>query len=136
MADTTSTVKPTTSVQAKKSSNAISLLAPVLCVLAGYLIWRFVLGNPDNFKTAGGGWFWPDRGEPKTALSKIECPIYAEIDAVFKNNKGHIMMIDDARLFIGKHDYPTIEELTAHIKKIDTNYSVTVQQDIIRVVHL
>ena len=71
MADTTSTVKPTTSVQAKKSSNIISLLAPLLCVIAGYLIWRFALGNPANFTTAGEGWFWPERGGPKSALSKM-----------------------------------------------------------------
>jgi len=75
MAETTATVKPTTSVQAKKSSNIISLLAPVLCVLAGYLIWRFVLGNPDNFGTPhdpkDAGWFWPGRHDPKTALSKM-----------------------------------------------------------------
>ena len=37
MAETTATVKPTTSVQAKKSSNIISLIAPVLCLLAGWL---------------------------------------------------------------------------------------------------
>ena len=49
MAETTATVKPTTSVQAKKSSNIISLLAPVLCLIAGYVIWRFGLGNPSNF---------------------------------------------------------------------------------------
>ncbi len=71
MADTTSTVKPTTSVQAKKSSNIISLLAPILCVLAGYCIWRFALGNPANFEKSGGGWFWPDREGPKSALSKM-----------------------------------------------------------------
>jgi biopolymer transport protein ExbB len=71
MADTTSTVKPTTSVQAKKSSNIISLLAPVLCLVAGYLIWRFALGNPANFEKAGGGWFWPEREGPKSALSKM-----------------------------------------------------------------
>lgn len=71
MAETTATVKPTTSVQAKKSSNIISLVAPVLCLLAGYAIWRWGLGNPSNFKTAGGGWFWPDRGEPLTQLSKM-----------------------------------------------------------------
>ena len=71
MADTTSTVKPTTSVQAKKSSNIISLLAPVLCLVAGYLIWRFALGNPANFEKNGGGWFWPDREGPKSALSKM-----------------------------------------------------------------
>jgi biopolymer transport protein ExbB len=71
MADTTSTVKPTTSVQAKKSSNIISLVAPVLCIIAGYLIWRFVLGNPTNFAKSGEGWFWPEREGPKSALSKM-----------------------------------------------------------------
>lgn len=70
-----------------------------------------------------------------TALSEIECPIYAEIDAVFKNNKNHVMLIDDARLFVGKHDYPTIPELTNYVKKINPDYSVTVADDIIRVVN-
>ena len=71
MAETTATVKPTTSVQAKKSSNIISLLAPVLCLVAGYCIWRWGLGNPANFDKAGEGWFWPDREGPKSALSKM-----------------------------------------------------------------
>lgn len=69
-----------------------------------------------------------------TALSKVECPIYAEIDAVFKNNKGHVMIIDDARLFLGKHDYPTIAELTDHVKKLNPKYTVTVKDDMIRVI--
>ena len=74
MAETrpTASVKPASSVQAKKSSNLISILAPVLCLVAGYIIWRFVLGNPDNFgKGAEHGGFWPDREEPKSALSKM-----------------------------------------------------------------
>ncbi len=71
MAETTATVKPTTSVQAKKSSNIISLIAPVLCLIAGYCIWRFVLGNPSNFEKSGEGWFWPEREGPKSALSKM-----------------------------------------------------------------
>lgn len=74
MAETrpTETVKPATTVHAKKSSNIISLLAPVLCLVAGYVIWRFILGSPDNFgvgKENGG--FWPDRDDPKSALSKM-----------------------------------------------------------------
>jgi len=74
MAETrpTATAKPASSVQAKKSSNIISILAPVLCLVAGYIIWRFVLGNPSNFgegKENGG--FWPERHDPKTALSKM-----------------------------------------------------------------
>lgn len=75
MAETTATVKPTTSVQAKKSSNIISLIAPVLCLLAGYFIWRLVLGNPANFGVPSvpgdEGWFWPGRHDPKSALSKM-----------------------------------------------------------------
>jgi len=67
----TASVKAT-SVQAKKSSNAISWLAPVICIVAGYCIWRFIFGNPDGFKTpdpAGG--FWPKHKDPKTSLSAI-----------------------------------------------------------------
>ena len=47
MAETkpTATAKATTSVQAKKRSNAISWIAPVMCILGGYLIWRFGMGS-------------------------------------------------------------------------------------------
>ncbi len=73
MADTrpTATVKPTTSVQAKKSGNAISWIAPVLCILIGYLIWRFGLGNAANFSKPGTGMFWPDHHGPKSTLSNM-----------------------------------------------------------------
>jgi biopolymer transport protein ExbB len=70
-------IKPTasvkaTSVQPKKTSNAISWVAPLVCVIAGYCIWRFILGNPDGFKTpATEGWFWPEHKGPKDALHRI-----------------------------------------------------------------
>jgi biopolymer transport protein ExbB len=67
----TATVKPSTSVQVKKSSNAISLLAPVICIVAGYLIWRFILGNPSGFTKPGTGAFWPTHDGPKNALNKM-----------------------------------------------------------------
>ena len=70
-AATTTTVK-STSVQAKKSSNAISWLAPILCILAGYSVWRFLMGNPANFNQpdpAGG--FWPHHLGPKDAFAAI-----------------------------------------------------------------
>jgi biopolymer transport protein ExbB len=41
----TASVKAT-SVQAKKGSNAISWLAPVICIIAGYCIWRFYFRQP------------------------------------------------------------------------------------------
>ncbi len=65
-------VKSTTSVQAKKSSNIISWLAPLVCIIAGYVIWRFVIGSDSNFTTpdkAGG--FWPNHQGPKTNLAKM-----------------------------------------------------------------
>jgi biopolymer transport protein ExbB len=68
---TTSTVK-STSVQPKKSSNAISWLAPILCIVAGYSIWRFIMGDPSGFNQpdpAGG--FWPHHLGPKGAFNAI-----------------------------------------------------------------
>jgi biopolymer transport protein ExbB len=67
----TASVKAT-SVQAKKSSNAISWLAPVICLIAGYCIWRFIFGNPDGFNIPDkSGGFWPKHDKPKGALSGI-----------------------------------------------------------------
>lgn len=74
MAETrpTATVKTATTVQARKSNNIISLIAPVVCIIIGYCIWRFVLGNPENFGVGkNNGGFWPDRNDPKTALSRM-----------------------------------------------------------------
>jgi biopolymer transport protein ExbB len=72
MAETkpTASVKAT-SVQPKRSGNAISWIAPVICVVAGYLIWRFILGDPTGFKIKGEGWFWPEHKGPKDALHRI-----------------------------------------------------------------
>ena len=61
-----------TSVQAKKSSNAISWIAPLVCIIAGYAIWRFILGADSGFEApdkAGG--FWPEHKEPIDALHRI-----------------------------------------------------------------
>jgi hypothetical protein len=65
---------------------------------------------------------------------ETECPIFGEIDAVFgSGNLKHVMLIDDARLFVGKNDYPTVPELIDYIKKKHPSYSVEVSNDIIRV---
>jgi biopolymer transport protein ExbB len=79
MAETkpTATVKPASSAQAKKSSNIISLLAPVICIIAGYLIWRFILGDSKAFADADlhkNEFFWPGYEKlknPKDALHKM-----------------------------------------------------------------
>ena len=77
MAETKPTVtaasKSSTSVQPVKKSNSISWIAPVLCLIIGYIIWRFIIGNPDNFTAPdkSGAWFWPSHQGPTTALSRM-----------------------------------------------------------------
>src|SRR6476659_10112428 len=67
---TTSAVK-STSVQPKRSSNAISWLAPIICIVAGYCIWRFIMGDPSAFKQPGTGGFWPNHKGPKDGFHAI-----------------------------------------------------------------
>ena len=63
--------------QPKKSGNLVSWVAPVVCMLAGYCIWRFILGNPNNFADAAehtNEFFWPGYEKlknSKDALSKM-----------------------------------------------------------------
>ena len=72
MAETKPTAKSGTSVQPKKSGNAISLIAPIVCIIAGYLIWRFVLGDPSYFvKPDPAGGFWPTHHDPKDAIHRM-----------------------------------------------------------------
>ena len=71
-AATATSTKSSTSVQPKRSSNIISWLAPVICIIVGYLIWRYGMGNATGFRTpdtAGG--FWPHHKDPKTAFNRI-----------------------------------------------------------------
>jgi biopolymer transport protein ExbB len=64
--------KSSTSVQPLKKNNAVSWVAPVACIIAGYLIWRFLLGSADNFTQPDlGGGFWPKHKGPKTGLVRM-----------------------------------------------------------------
>ncbi|MGN6164454.1 MAG: MotA/TolQ/ExbB proton channel family protein [Flavisolibacter sp.] len=70
-AGATASVKAT-SVQPKRSGNAISWLAPIICIIAGYCIWRFIMGNAGGFdKPDPAGGFWPLHREPKDGLHGI-----------------------------------------------------------------
>ena len=76
MAETkpTATVKSTTSVQPRKTGNVIAWLAPLGCLILGYVIWRFVLGNPAAFTAPdpdASHWFWPAHEGPKGAFNKM-----------------------------------------------------------------
>ena len=64
--------KAGSSEKSKGGGNAISYLAPILCIIAGYCVWRFVLGNPDGFsKPDELGGFWPSHKGPIGAWNKM-----------------------------------------------------------------
>lgn len=69
-----------------------------------------------------------------TALGDKICPVFEELDAIFNNkNLKHIILIDDARLFIGTGGYPTTEELNEYVKANMPNYTMRIKDDIIHI---
>lgn len=69
-----------------------------------------------------------------TAMGTVECPILNEIDLIIANSSKehkHLILIDDARMFIGSQGYPTIDQLTKHINRLDNRYELEIIDDII-----
>lgn len=91
---------------------------------------------PDIMKKIdGSAIFWLDGhySEGITAKGDTDCPIYEELEAIFtKKEIPHLVLIDDARLFTGQGDYPSIAALTEFIKSKNSRYAVEVEDDVIR----
>ncbi len=69
-----------------------------------------------------------------TAKANIETPIVAELLTIFDHPvKNHVMLIDDARLFNGTQDYPTVEEVRELVQKHRPDYDCYVRNDVIRI---
>ena len=79
--------------------------------------------------------FWLDGhySGGKTALGTKECPVYEELASIFQSPLAHVIVIDDARLFIGKNDYPTIEELSNYVKQHWADAVIKIENDSIRI---
>jgi hypothetical protein len=68
-----------------------------------------------------------------TSKGETECPIYEELSAIFNSDANRsILLIDDARCFIGDENYPTIEKLTRYVQEKNEKYRVEIKHDIIR----
>jgi hypothetical protein len=70
-----------------------------------------------------------------TAKGDVECPIYEELNAIFKSPLNHILLIDDARCFSGQGDYPTIQDLSKYIISQRPSAHIEVENDIISVTY-
>ena len=71
---TATAAKSSSTAQPKKSSNLVATIAPIACIIGGYLIWRVLLGSASNFTTPdpdASHWFWPNHKGPKGTFTKM-----------------------------------------------------------------
>lgn len=66
-----------------------------------------------------------------TAKGEKEAPVLEEVLPILKMNQNHIILIDDARLFIGSHSYPYLFSFVHFVKKYNKKYKMSVANDII-----
>lgn len=68
-----------------------------------------------------------------TAKGQYETPVLEELKHIKSAGDDHIILIDDARLFQGKNDYPTIESLESFVRSQWPRNIFAVSDDIIRI---
>ena len=80
--------------------------------------------------------FWLDAhfSGGSTAKGDLRTPIMQEIECILRHKRAaeHIVLIDDARLFIGRNDYPTLQALQEFVLHIRPGWVFEVENDIIR----
>lgn len=80
--------------------------------------------------------FWLDAhySGGSTAKGPQDTPIMQELKCLLNHAQAdkHVFLIDDARCFVGKDDYPTIEKLREYILAQKTNWHFEVENDIIK----
>ena len=85
-------------------------------------------------KLEGPALFWLDGhySEGVTAKGDLNTPVVKELECIVSSkNPDHVILIDDARLFDGTQDYPTLDQVREVVGGIyDT---VEVRGDIIRI---
>lgn len=85
-------------------------------------------------KIEGKCLFWLDGhfSGQGTGMAESECPVLEELSAI-KNAKrnDHLILIDDAREFKGKNDYPALFEVIKALYFINANYSIEIKEDCI-----
>lgn len=85
--------------------------------------------------TEGRILFWLDShySGPSTGGADTDCPLLMELETIAAHpRKDHCILIDDARLFGVDKEYPTLEEVTKGLGRINRDYRIEVQGDIIR----
>jgi hypothetical protein len=69
-----------------------------------------------------------------TAKGELDTPINEELNHILNHPvEGHVILIDDARLFVGENHYPRIDELKDIILKRHSDWILEDEHDIIRI---
>jgi hypothetical protein len=80
--------------------------------------------------------FWLDghwSGGP-TAKGAKDTPIMEELEHILSVYRHpSVILIDDARCFLGRHDYPTVSKIKSLVKKYQPGLKIKVKRDIIRI---
>ena len=69
-----------------------------------------------------------------TAMGEKQTPIFEELRTIFSTKINHAILIDDARLFAGTGDYPTMEGLTNFVHQYYPGLEIKVSDDCIQFV--
>jgi len=67
-----------------------------------------------------------------TAKGETNTPILKELSTILDSPYGHVILIDDARCYVGD-DYPTIETIRGIVHKARPGWSFEIKDDIIRI---
>ncbi len=69
-----------------------------------------------------------------TAKAVEDTPVAQEVGIIFKSMRApFVILIDDARLFVGSNGYPTLQELKNIVAEEKPGYCMEVDADIIRI---
>lgn len=68
-----------------------------------------------------------------TARGALETPVRRELQLILERARDPVLLVDDAHLFTGQGDYPTLDELGATVWATHPAYAVEVASDIVRV---
>lgn len=69
-----------------------------------------------------------------TAKGSLDTPIMKELDAIMTRGGTFVVLIDDARLFDGTHDYPKLEDLIDSVgQRLGDAFRIEVACDVIRI---
>ena len=80
--------------------------------------------------------FWLDAhySAGDTVKGEAVTPIQAELAAILGSPiSEHVILIDDARVFVGRNDYPTIQAVGEQVREKRPTANFAVEHDIIRV---